>query len=353
MIYIVFGITIMLSYLANKRNKRIYLFLIILVLSLFVGLRGYEVGDDTQTYVQILQNLKNNHWSPNVEVGFSLLSYLLLKMVPSVTFVLVVFSFLTNLFFVARLWTFREKYSFPLMISLYLLLFYPQTCNIVRQYLVIAAIFWGTTLLEKRKYVWFVIVLLISSTIHTSSVIGVVYIPLFVVFDKRLSNVKRRNILIVACALMPVLVYAYFAVANRYFLHYLSASNNSFGLMNIMRMLLVIVAVALSPQIFSIEYEDDMTNCSSLFCPLNSKIILISTVLGIILYFGGYYQTTLIRIGYFFGVFEIPFVAKVVKEGRGKQVMAFAYTLIFAVYFIIQVKSGWSELGNYVFCFQQ
>ena len=68
---------------------------------------------------------------------------------------------------------------------------------------------------------------------------------------------------------------------------------------------------------------------------------------GICFSFLGYYVTTLTRVGLVFMLFEIPFIAKVCKNGENKWFYRGAYGLIFMYFFYVNTVSGWSGLVDY------
>ena len=77
MLYAVFGLAYVLSYLAEKRKRRKYAILLVILLGSFVGLRARTVGIDTDMYYSIFQNLKGGVFSNNVEREFLIICYLL------------------------------------------------------------------------------------------------------------------------------------------------------------------------------------------------------------------------------------------------------------------------------------
>lgn len=353
MIYIVFLIAMFFSLLASKKDNSRFLIFIILTLGLFVGLRGYDVGDDTRTYYYIFLNLMRDEFSPNVEIGFSLLSYIILKIVPNITFLFCVYSIVINTFFVVRFWSLRRYFSFPIMIALYLILFYPQQCNILRQYIAISLIFYSTQYLEKGKYIRFCIAVLIAVTIHISAIVSFAYILMYILYDENISIYKKKCIVILLMALLPIAIIAIGKLLGHYS-GYFKQSNSTGGLMNYIRITMIFMGAVLSPKALTNQFDDLILSCQQSGCKYktNIKIIVFSSLIGVLLYFAGYYRTTMTRIGYYYGIFEIPFIARVVKFGRGRQIMALGYFLVFSFYFYLQVQGGWSELGAYRFFFQ-
>lgn len=348
-IYIVFICVALLAIIAKKSNRTVYVCGIILILSLFVGLRDISIGDDTETYYQMFLYLRYGIFSPNYEYGFSLISYFILKLFNDIHAPFIVFSFITNTLIICRLWEIRNRYSFVSSIVLYMILYYPSCCNIMRQYLAIAIIFWGLRFLEKDKLKIYLLIVLLSISIHTSAAVAIFYIFIYEINTKRENKRKTKMYIVLGLVCVPILAIAAYYVFGHYAYYFLN-NNNSVGLFNFIRIMYVLIGMVLSYSVFSqvdtlqIKFRNRIQkNQVSL-----NKIILISYSVGVLLYFLGYYKTTIMRIGIYFGINEILFIPLIVKNGRGKQVMSLLYWVLIILYFIINVKSGWSELGDYV-----
>lgn len=350
-IYVIFILAIVLALVASKRDNFIYVFLLIIIISLFIGLRDKTIGDDTETYYSMFLYLKNGTFSPNYEYGFSLISYIILKIFKDIQAPFIVFALFTNTLIVRRLWEIRNQYSFTLMLLLYLVFYYPSSCNIMRQYIAIAIVFWGLRFLEKDRTIIFVGLIIIATTIHNSAAVSILYVLIYELNTKRHNPIKTRTYAMMYILCIPIL-----AIAVAYFMRgyglYFTIRNSSLGLFNFVRLFLVLVSVILSPYLFkkfnTIVFEIRKKKEVNTLEVARNRIILITYVMGIILYFLGYYKTTIMRIGLYFGFSEILFIPIVTKNGRGRQIAAFLYSIMFLYYFLVNAQTGWSELGNYI-----
>ena len=108
MIYAVFLLSAFLAYKAQKKDSRIYLGLLIFLVSAFVGTRTQNVGVDTGMYYSIFEYLKNGIFSQNVEKGFLIICYCLLKVMDTEQ-ILLLFSLMTNALILIRLWSLRDR----------------------------------------------------------------------------------------------------------------------------------------------------------------------------------------------------------------------------------------------------
>ena len=70
MLYAVFCLAYVLSYLAEKRKRKKYAILLIALLGCFVGLRARTVGIDTDMYYSIFQNLERGIFQLTLKENF-------------------------------------------------------------------------------------------------------------------------------------------------------------------------------------------------------------------------------------------------------------------------------------------
>jgi hypothetical protein len=181
-LYIV-AISLLLSFIIERYNSRIALLVLSLFLSSICGLRGPEVGIDTENYIRYLNDIQLRGVGYGSEWGFSLISYYLMYFFQLPYIPLFIYSLITNFLIIYRIWEFKDKASFPLMILIFLAFYYPYTFIIVRQMLAISLIFWGSRYIEKGKLSRYLLYNVIAITFHTSSIICLVLA--FIAYLKR------------------------------------------------------------------------------------------------------------------------------------------------------------------------
>lgn len=351
-IYVVFVLGVLLALAAQKSNKRIYVALLICLLSLFVGLRHPSVGIDTHIYYDMFSYLKHGTFSPNLEYGFSALSYLILRVAGGNIYApFVVYAFITNALIISRLWSLRKDYDFSLSILLYMILLYPSSCNIMRQYVAIAIVFWATKYLDKNQITRFLICILIATSIHLSAAIAVVYIVLYMQED-RIGATKIGTKIIIIMMIPIVIVAAYYIFSN--YMYYFSNKNSNVGLFNIVRLLFLLITAVLSKPLFSSKKGNpSAVNTNQAVAYRNfafNNIIVKAYIIAIGFYFLGYMNTTMMRIGLYFGLYEILYISLACKKGGARQISTVIYAVCILYYFVVNSLSGWSGLGNYLSC---
>ena len=337
MIYAVFLISALLAFTAEKKDCRIYLGLLIFVVSAFVGTRTQNVGVDTSMYYSILGYLKKDIWSQNVEKGFLIICYCLLKVMDTEQ-ILLLFAFVTNSLILIRLWSFRDRESFFLMAMLYLLLFYSETANIFRQYVAVAIVFFATYYLEKGKPVKFLIALLAAMLFHRTALLGVAYLPLYYLikterFGKRIW-IELAGLAALAAAAALVLTYK----DGRYLKIYASGELR-IGLLFPARLLVLgVYLYANIRKIGAFRYQDEL---------VHTRQISVFYTLGIVLSSAGYYQHSLYRLGLYYILFETVFIPHVCTKGHNRRVFSIIYLALVLYMIYNNWATGWSGLANY------
>ena len=385
MLYLVFALAMLLAFLAERGNKMSCLVLLILVLSCFVGLRSRSVGIDTDMYYQQFERLSRGIFSPNVEIGFQLICYPLLKIMKTEHLILL-FSLITNCLIMARLWSLREKASFFLMSMLYIFLLYPETANIMRQYLAIAVVFYASIYVEKKRPVVFSLWIVVAIAIHRSALLGLSYYPLYFWVSHKDLNKKAMlglSVLIVAPMAVAIFLQRFSGNLSKYL-----SGKIGIGLLYPTELaILTLFALLHLPALKRSSYPDagfTITLASAdrdpkkktvvqsvmdrLFRSSNTATIVVKSsipvgkgndaifikyltwiyLFGIVLCAFGYYQSSLYRLGLYFMIYEVVFIPYVCTHGTYRTVFLVLYGVLIA-YLILQYHlAGWSGLNNYL-----
>ena len=249
-IYIVFVLGFFLSWIAKRSDKRIYVFILIILLGLFVGLRNQSVGDDTATYYSMFSYLRHGVFSPNYEYGFSLISFLILRIFNGYIHApFIVFGLLTNLLIINRLWSLRKDFDFCLSVLLYMIYIYPSSCNLLRQYISLAIVFWSLRFLDKRQNLKFCFAVLIATAIHISAAVSIIYLYIYMKQDLYETENRKRNEIILGFITFPVIAFVGYYVLKNYS-SYFEVRNNSIGLFNVLRIFFILISVYISKSLF-------------------------------------------------------------------------------------------------------
>lgn len=354
MIYFVFTMGFLLALAAEKKNSFFFVICLIFLLGGFVGLRSRSVGIDTDVYYQILTNVQMGVFSSNVEIGFLGVCWILLK-VFSVEQVILIFSLLTEMLIVCRLWSMRKQHSFSLMTFLFMITYYSETANIMRQYLAIALIFYGTSYLDQKRYFRFLILLIIATSFHYSSIIAILYIPLYAMFSD-VERIKRNKAFLVSLISLPVVVgVGGYVILGKYG-DYLSSSNSSFGWLQPLKLVLACFFCLVNYGIFNwyrIRKRYLSVNNGQYYLTIerepntkNFNTIALCYIMGVGLTCLGYINSSLYRIGLLFQPFEFPFVASAFKYKHNSYFFKLVYIVLF-LFIAYNNSTSWSGLSEY------
>lgn len=207
---IILAIVIVMALIAEKlkasnHNKlvRWLVCAIILALSTFAGVRSVDLGWDARKYVvgtfwrleQYNDSFSRYMSSTFVEPGFSALSWLLYKLTPNINFLLFGYSLITNVAIYKFL--LKEKSSLVFGSFIYFSTLYLMSFNIIRQAISIPLTLLSFSYLKDNKMTISIILLILASSFHMSSLFSVV-IWLIYYLVKKSKRPRNSTIAIIA-----------------------------------------------------------------------------------------------------------------------------------------------------------
>lgn len=335
-IYVLCILTVLsFSFYADKTGKKTYLFFCALLLSLFCGLRSTETGVDTIHYYKYLSYIRYCGIMFGSDIGFSAISYFFMGLFDNPYYPLFIYATITNFLIVYRLWDFRNECSLPLMLLTYMVLYYPYTFNIVRQFLAISIIFFATKFIEQKHYIKYIIINLITSTIHASSLMCFCY--LFVSFGTKTKN-KIYKILGFIAAFAFIFAGMNFFSTNfdKYGSHLVSTYEGRIHAMTFIKMSFFCMIIFFNQHLCDREFSISKNGKN---VPMQKHILQIYAV-GLCLYALGMIFPFMNRIGFYFIMYEMPFWGQIIRaktDGRAYNIMIF---IIIGYMLVINAFSG-------------
>lgn len=342
---------IIMSYIAQKRNKKIFVYLSILYLSIIVGFRGINVGIDTKMYYNAIINNFPIKWQFE-EIGFRLLSNFLFNIFKNATMVFFIYSFITNMFIFFRLWDFRKKCNYSVMIFLYLCIYIFSTMNIMRQFIAIAMIFYFTRFLEKKKYIYFVVVVIIASQFHKTALLSLIII-LFYYWDS-LSNKKKVLMIMPILFLTIIGSYFIFNYENDHISNYFSSFNsiNNINITFIYRFIVFIFSFLLYQSDIRVVYNKRNSNNkeithNNVYDDKEFNKISIIYFLGLLFSSTGMFFDFMSRIGLYYLCYEIVYWGYITKNSKNN-FLNFSLIALYAIYvFLFELINNGSGIFPY------
>lgn len=220
---IVFIINLFLAEIADrsykkKKNLAIICFLLIgIFFTVFVGLRDFGVGYDTNVYIEPyfhhaeeIDNIKDFFTIENVDRGFLLLAYIAHLFSSDPQALLIVVELFIMIFTLLGLYNFKSVYDIKLstfFVFYWLILFFFSE-NFMRQYCAMSLLFYGFSLYLKEKKIVYIVLQVAAYFFHTSSLLFLI-IPVYYYLSS-LKNHKRFLYSIFAIVVLLILAFSYY-----------------------------------------------------------------------------------------------------------------------------------------------
>ena len=332
--FVAFSIVLFLAYLAQRNDRKKYLIYAALILSLLAGLRATTVGIDTENYSKLFAHIADGRLdlAYGLETSFKYICAVLLGIWNNSNFLFTIFALITNILIFVRLWDYRDQISITWSVAIYLAMFYFMTFNILRQFVAIAIIFYGTRYLARKKYVAFLAFVAIAFLFHKSAILGAGFLLLEIFSWKQLSKIQRKYLRILIAA-SPVVAIAAAAVLLSRYVPYISQITFNFGAMLFVKVLIFLFTLI----VFKHSYTDRTDEEGCMLAEYSLKTVRVYYLVGLLVAMLGYVFMFMERIGLYFYVFEIVYVGMFLKSKRVdfifKMLIAAFYLLLFALTF--------------------
>lgn len=332
--------------------QKIALAAIVMILALVAGFRDITVGRDTRVYYYSTYcRIENgNFWNAHGAIGYSVLNLIIEKLFHSYSMVLFTVSVLSYALIISRIWEFRGVISFPFAVFGLITLWYPLSMNVTRQFLAVAIVFWGTRYIQKKK-IKFILLVLVATSIHTISLISLVYLPLMMFVDEYRKGISVKKILRYIMTIILICICTYVAFKFLEFDHYItlfrSQMNINWGLGNPL-LLFGICFFA-----FPIHKRETLIEETEILVQqkLHNKLIVLS-ITGVILAMADYITDNASRVGWFFMIFEIVFFSLKYKSSALNFFAKFYFGGFMIVTYVMEFINNGNRILPYVFRFR-
>ena len=291
-----------ITHTAQKKDDKRLLMAAVILLTLAVGLRGPEVGEDTSGYIWVFDRcmkdgvsfIKRDHLY--YYLGMALMFIFRTAYAP-----LIATAFFTFFLMIYRLWDFRRCGNLAIAVWVLVLFYIGYTMNGSRQLLCVAIVFYCSRYLEEKKLGKFMLGVVLAALIHLSTVV-VVVLPIFYIGLKKRYELYEK-VYLVASAVGAIAMVILLAVVYSGYLE--SAGTTRIGTMMVVRLLLTVGTYGVWR--FTEGYKSAEQN--KIF-----NLMFALTLFGCLLSFAGVVLDSAGRMGYFFRFFETVMFAMVFKE---------------------------------------
>lgn len=342
---------IILGYLANKYNSKIFVSCIVILLVFISGCRGINVGIDTFNYDKLWETSLSQE-PLYIEIGYQWLM-LFLQFFSSQSIVLfIICSALIYGLTIYRLWNYRVVACFPVSIAVLYMVNFMPSMNIMRQYCGAAIIFFSIKYLFEGKTVKFIVGVAIATLLHYSSVVALAFLFIRDVWQWSELNRYKKIIWILLLCLSPFTFEVVLNFVNSEYGQLLESQDNDPGLLTTLKILFIIISFYVS-----ILWKKRRNNNGESLDEGNLLLIKISFsayLLGTALESLGYFYPFVSRIGLCFymlgaiywgvlfkctrsqftkalymcallGLVVIPFVLSLINNGQGTMPYTFMW----------------------------
>lgn len=337
----VFFVSSFLFYLGShyKSKWNPYSLLALFIPAYVAGARGVSVGTDTEMYVHIYESALNYHWSDifyaaiTVEPSYFVISKMAAAL-GGIFYLFFIYQLLTLVPIYLTVVKFKKYVNVGIVFFIYFCLLYSLSFNLVRQMAAVSFLFYGASfLLEqggKSKYIKFLVCLIVGTLLHSSCLIGGIFIiVLYYFFYLKNSRIYIALYLIGLCLLVMMFLYIGPLLAALQF-----GKFESYGTAYaVQRSSYVSVTELLYRGAFAIILWS-----ASYWKILNKKMTKIYAMILLsetIIMFLGLYNGFLVRIAIYFTVFHLIGLPLIIHSKRFTSKSRTAYSLVIALIFFI------------------
>ena len=345
----VFFIVLLFAYLAQKKNKRKFMFFAALILVFVAGLRAETVGIDTPHYAELFDRIAEGRMDQayGLEISFKYICLFLLEIWNDSNFLFFLFALITNFLIFQRLWDIKDQISLPWAVIVYFGVFYFMTFNIMRQFVAASIIFWATRYLAEKKYYKFLIFVAISTLFHESALLGVFFVAFDVFSSKYLTKKQRRFLNLFWVVGIIVAISFGISIIGRY-INYFEKLQFDFGIMVFVKIALFVFTAALLKRE---KWQDSDPNGYSVAAYIRNTA-KVYYAFGILLTMLGYMFTYMDRIGIYFYLFETVYIGLVMKSKRVEVLAKLVVAILYLMLVLVTMLGDGQGQGNYLFCWQ-
>lgn len=351
--YVVYGLTLLISVLlsavAQKKNKKKYIIVAALVFTVIAGLRAVSVGIDTKNYVRLFGHIAdgNLNLAHGLETSFKYICAFLLAIWNNNNFLFFVFALITNVLIFARMWDFKDRISLPWATMIYFGVFYFMTFNIMRQFIAVAIIFYGTRYLAEKKYFKFLLFVLLGFLFHKSAILGIGFVALDIFAWKHLSRKQKKFLRLMIVLGSVVVLFLTIVIFGRYF-HYFNNIQFNFGLMLFVKLLFFVLTVFLVKNPYSEECDENGYSAKA----YTFTTVRVYYFVGILIMMLEYFFPYVGRVGLFFYIFEMIYMGMLFKSRKNDIIMRLIMILIILLYTYSAIFGNAQGQGEYLFAWQ-
>lgn len=214
-IYLIcFAVSCLFLKIADLSKKgaiyNIFIIMGLIIPCILAGFRADTIGTDVQVYVKPMfeaalsssdfSQYQGMRWIASwtymyvhdIEIGFSLLVYIIAKVFGNMTVLLTCIEILIIFPFYKGLSYFKKDFPMWLCMLVFYLMNYNVTLNMMRQWIAMSLLFYGFKYVIEKKLKKFIFIVLVAMTFHTTAILGILFyfIYSFIYSGKNKKRIK-------------------------------------------------------------------------------------------------------------------------------------------------------------------
>jgi hypothetical protein len=335
----------------NSSVKNFLIFIILGFFSLFIGLR-YQVGTDYENYLRAVLEFDpsfiNYIQSGELEISVFFIRYVAVIInFPAFFFIMSAFLTLVFVHFAIKKFFVNDNIAF----FIYLLTFFPDSLNLVRQMLALSIILLAIGLIKQNKRIAALFAIIFAATFHTTAILAIAFIFLdYRIYEGILKNKSIKIVFLIFVFIgIPALVINLQNIIiffnnrglltnfSRYAQVIQTAENREIYLKSLITLTVFLFSFKL------IEYDNYNFN------------LIILLMIGFLLTFTGINNPFIKRLSYYFDIVTIILIANIYKIQKlrfnryitGSIIFLYAFSRFILVYYYI----GHNEIFPYQLIF--
>lgn len=166
----------------EKSRRKLFLIPIFLLFFIATGLRAFEVGNDTSTYLLFFDKAVSLKWdiigSNYFEKGYVIYNILISYITQNHRMFIIITSFIFSICTIKFIYNYSKNPFLSLLIYIGLLFFY-YSMTMLRQFFAMVIILYAFKFVQNRNLLKYILSVIFASLFHSSAVIAIFIYPLY------------------------------------------------------------------------------------------------------------------------------------------------------------------------------
>ncbi|USQ69067.1 EpsG family protein [Companilactobacillus allii] len=292
------------------------------------------VGTDTLQYVDFYL-VQNSGFNGNGAMVYSAISNAIFNLTGGNYHVFLFVLSLATIFFVLKSIELLNNNENFMFLSIYIYLtfyFYFESFNIQRQMLAVAMTMFAMALLSRKKYIWSIIIFVLSIGIHSTAIFAIIGFVIWFMKKNKITFCLILGVSLLSNLFLNNLLNNFSQLFNHYQMYSDTVLSSGGGSLMLGIFLLLIVIIAM----FLTDMSDDKVG----------GFVTFMTMIGAVLYIVGSKSQLIIRMADYFAVYSVVFIPQVLARLSRKFHRRYLYMVLVGLVLGVGLAIFYYKLGN-------